>query len=88
LTNPDRIERLMVAVTLAYLWIMEVGVFVVNSGQWRQVENRGASRSVSLGQIGLRWLSERRNLGFLPPLFSGFFQAFGGSLKKTPPMES
>jgi Transposase DDE domain len=33
LTDPDRIERLLVAVTLAYLWIMEVGVFVVNSGQ-------------------------------------------------------
>jgi hypothetical protein len=74
LTDPDRIERLLVAVTLAYLWIMEVGVFVVNSGQWRQVDNRGASRSVSLCQIGLRWLSERRNLGFLPPLFSGCFK--------------
>jgi len=47
---------------------MEVGVFVMNSGQRRQVDNRGASRSVSLCQIGLRWLSERRNLGFLPPL--------------------
>jgi energy-coupling factor transporter ATP-binding protein EcfA2 len=74
LTDPDRIERLLVAVTLAYLWIMEVGVFAVNSGQWRQVDNRGASRSVSLCQIGLRWLSERRNLGFLPPLFSGCFK--------------
>jgi len=74
LTGPDRIERLLVAVTLAYLWIMEIGIFVVNSGQWRQVDNRGASRSVSLCQIGLRWLSERRNLGFLPPLFSGCFK--------------
>jgi hypothetical protein len=74
LTDPDRIERLQVAVTLACLWIMEVGVFVVNSGQWRQVDNRGASRSVSLCQIGLRWLSERRNLGFFPPLFSGYFK--------------
>jgi DDE family transposase len=74
LTDPDRIERLLVAVTLAYLWIMEVGVFVVTSGQWRQVDNRGASRSVSLCQIGLRWLSERLNLGFLPPLLSGCFK--------------
>ena len=56
------------------LVIMEVGVFVMNSGQRRQVDNRGASRSVSLCQIGLRWLSERRNLGFLPPLFSGCFK--------------
>ena len=74
LTDPDRIERLLVAVTLAYLWIMEVGAFVVNSGQRRQVDNRGASRSVSLCQIGLRWLSERKDLGFLPPLFSGCFK--------------
>jgi len=74
LTDPDRIERLLVAVTLAYLWIMEVGALVVNNGQWRQVDNRGASRSVSLCQIGLRWLKERQNLGFLPPLFSGCFK--------------
>ena len=74
LTDPDRIERLLVAVTLAYLWIMEVGALVVNSGQWRQVDNRGAKRSVSLCQIGLRWLRERQNLGFLPSLFSGCFK--------------
>src|SRR5262249_52466673 len=36
LTDPDRIERLLVAVTLAYLWIMEVGALVVIRGQWRQ----------------------------------------------------
>jgi hypothetical protein len=74
LSDPDRIERLLVAVTLAYLWIMDVGALVVTSGQWRQVDNRGASRSVRLCRIDLRWLSERRNLGFLPPLFSGCFK--------------
>ncbi len=47
---------------------------IVNSGQWQQVDNHGASRSVSLRQIGLRWLRERQNLGFLPPLFSGCFK--------------
>lgn len=79
LTDPDRLERLLVAVTLAYLWIMEVGALVVSRGQWRQVDNRGAERSVSLCQIGLRWLQERRNNGFLPPIFSGCF----GSLEPT-----
>jgi|SRR5581483_2450325 len=74
LTDPDRLERLLVAVTLAYLWIMEVGALVVRRAQWRQVDNRGADRSVSLCQIGLRWLQERRNEGFLPPLFSGCFK--------------
>lgn len=74
LTDPDRLERLLVAVTLAYLWIMEVGALVVRRGQWRQVDNRGAVRSVSLCQIGLRWLQERKHSGFLPPLFSGCFK--------------
>jgi hypothetical protein len=56
---------------------MEVGVFVVNSGQRRQVDNRGASRSVSICQIGLRWLSECQHLGFLNPLFLGCFKLLG-----------
>lgn len=77
--DPDRIERLLVAVILAYLWIMEVGVVVVIRDQWRQVDNRGAERSVSLCQIGLRWLKECHNEGFLPPLFTGFFKSLEAS---------
>jgi len=38
---------------------MEVGALVANHGQWRQVDNRGAERSVSLCQIGSRWMKER-----------------------------
>jgi len=74
LTDPKRLERLLVAVTLAYLWIMEVGAWVVLNEKWRQVDNRGAERSISLCQIGLRWLTERQHQGFLPPLFSGCFK--------------
>jgi hypothetical protein len=74
LTDPDRIERLLTAVSLAYLWIMEVGALVVSKDHWRQVDNRGAKRSVSLCQIGLRWLKERETLGFLPPSFSASFK--------------
>ena len=79
LTDPDRIERLLVAVTLAYLWIMEVGALVVIRDQWRQVDNRGAERSVSLCQIGLRWLRKGLNEGFLPPLFTGIFKLLEAS---------
>lgn len=75
LKDPDRLERLLVAVTIAYLWIMEVGALVVQRDQWRRVDNRGAKRSVSLCQIGLRWLKELQNEGRLPPLFSGSFIA-------------
>jgi hypothetical protein len=74
LRDPKRLERLLVAVTLAYLWIMEVGAWVVLNEKWRQVDNRGTERSLSLCQIGLRWLTERKNEGFLPPLFSGYFK--------------
>lgn len=70
LTDPDRLERLLVAVTLAYLWIMEVGVLVVVTDRWRYVDNRGAHRSVSLCQIGLAWLDECQHEDVSPPLFT------------------
>jgi len=74
MTDPDRLQRLLVAVTLAYLWIMEVGALVVARGWWRQVDNRGAHRSVSLCQIGLRWLRDRLNQHLAPPLFTACFK--------------
>ena len=70
LTDPARLQRLLVAVTLAYLWVLQIGFHVVPKGWWRQVDNRGQERSVSLCQIGLRWLTEERNAGRLPPLFT------------------
>jgi hypothetical protein len=73
LTDPQRLQRLLVAVTLAYLWIMEVGAVVVARGWWRQVDNRGAHRSVSLCQIGLRWLRERLHQALAPIFFTGHF---------------
>ena len=74
LVDEDRLQRLLVAVTLAYLWLMQVGFQVVRRGWWRQVDNRGATRSVSLCQIGLRWLKEQMNQGLLPPLFTACFE--------------
>lgn len=74
LTAPDRLARLLVAVALAYLWIMEVGVLVVVTDRWRYGDNRGAARSVSLCQIGLRWLDECLNEEVPPPLFTGSFK--------------
>jgi hypothetical protein len=70
LQDPARLQRLLVAVTLAYLWVLQIGFQVVQQGWWRQVDNRGQERRVSLCQIGLRWLAEERNAGRLPPLFT------------------
>lgn len=58
LVDADRLQRLLVAVSLAYLWLMEIGFSVVGVGKAKQVDNKGAKRSVSLCQIGLRWLRE------------------------------
>ncbi len=73
ITDSGRLQRLLVAVSLAYLWLMQIGFHVVTQGWWRQVDNRGAQRSVSLCQIGLRWLAEKRNEGLFPPLFTAAF---------------
>lgn len=70
LTDPDRLQRLLVAVVLAYLWIMEIGAFSVASGQWKQVDNKGADRSVSLCRLGLRWIAKCLTDGLLPPMIS------------------
>jgi len=70
ITDPARLERLLVAVTLAYLWSMQIGSFVVAKNEWRKVDNRGATRTVSLCQIGLRWFREAMTQGFSPPQFT------------------
>lgn len=73
LTDPSRLERLLTAVAIAYLWIMQIGADVVNNRLWREVDNRGARRSVSLCQIGLRWLSKLLDEAVAPLLFTGRF---------------
>ena len=70
INEPDRLERLLVAVALAYLWTMQVGAFVVATDQWRVVDNRGAKPTVSLCQHGLRWIKHQLIHGFLPPAFT------------------
>ena len=74
-----RKQSTLVAVTLAYLWIMEAGASVVIRDQWCQVDKRGAERTVSLYQTGLRWLSKSLNEGFLPHLFTGIFKPLEAS---------
>jgi hypothetical protein len=79
LVDEDRLQRLLVAVALAYLWLMQIGFQVLSRGWWRQVDNRGATRSVSLCQIGLRWLREQMNQGRLPPRFTACFEPLNGT---------
>lgn len=74
IVDAARLQRLLIAVTLAYLWLMQIGFQVVKRGWWRQVDNRGKQRSVSLCQIGLRWLKEKMNQSLHPPIFTLFFE--------------
>lgn len=75
--DADRLQRLLIALTIAYLWLMEIGFAVVRTGKGKEVDNRGASRSVSLCQIGLRWLRELLNDGLSPPIFTINFGEMG-----------
>ena len=77
LTDADRLQKLLVAVTIAYLWLMEIGFSVVATGNAKHVDNKGAKRSISLCQIGLRWLRELLNDGLSPPLLTVNFGAIG-----------
>jgi len=81
ITDSTRLQRLLVALVIAYLWIMEVGALVVTKDLWRQVDNRGARRSVSLCQIGLRWLTELFHQGSVPHLLTCRFDPIVEALK-------
>jgi hypothetical protein len=74
LVDADRIQKLLVAVTLAYLWLMQIGNSVVVEDNHKKVDNKGAQRSVSLCQIGLRWLRELIAEGVSPPIFTADFK--------------
>ncbi len=82
--DADRLQRLLIAMTLAYLWLMEIGFTVIDAGEAKKVDNRGAKRSVSLCQIGLRWLRELMNNELFPPLFTVNFQGTGKLEKSNP----
>ena len=57
LLNPQRLERLLLAVALATLWAHELGEYVLRGGPARrQTIDAGTQRELSVFQLGLRWL--------------------------------
>ena len=58
---------------------MQIGNLVVVQGETKQVDNKGAERSVSLCQIGLRWLRELLFEGVSPPIFTANFEVNRGT---------
>jgi len=65
LKDPERVSRLLLCVSLAHVWLMNAGVWVVKRGLRRQVD-RHRKRQLSYFQIGWRFLEKRWVCG-LPP---------------------
>lgn len=69
----DRLSRLLMALSLVYLWLFHAGVYVVKRG-WRKLVDRTDRRDRSLVEIGRHWL--RRRLTNEQPLKYGLIPYF------------
>jgi hypothetical protein len=70
LSDPRRLERLLIATCLAYLWIVCLGAMVVLRGWLPQIHRRDRC-DLSLFQIGLLWIEHCLNEGLpIPVLLS------------------
>ena len=55
LSNPERLNRLLTAASLAYYWVIALGVTAIRQG-WQRVIHRTDRCGLSLFQLGLRLL--------------------------------
>ena len=67
LSSPRRLERLLIACCLAYLWVVCLGARVVLKG-WLPKIHRADRCDLSLFQIGLLWMEHCLNEGLLVPV--------------------
>ena len=70
LRHPDRIDRLMLAVSLAYLWLCFLGSVAILTGHAKVVD-RSDRRDHSIFTLGRLWLNRLLKLDF--PIRVGFF---------------
>ncbi len=64
LAEGGRLERLLLGLALAYVLLLSIGRWVVKRGRRREIDDGGGGRwKLSLYQIAVRWLEQRRNLG-------------------------
>ncbi len=82
LQHPERIDHLLLAIAIATLWCHELGEFVLKQGDGSRCQVDPAhKRTLSLFQLGLRWLKRCLATGFL---FLPDFQALLSNLKLKP----
>jgi hypothetical protein len=60
LSQPERLSRLLMATSLAYYWMVCLGVEVMQRG-WQSLVHRGKRCDLSLFQLGLVWLEHCLN---------------------------
>lgn len=66
LQHAERIDHLLLAIAIATLWCHELGEFVLKQGDdFRCLVDPARKRTLSLFQLGLRWLKRSLATGFL-----------------------
>ena len=55
LSNPERLKRLMIATSLAYIWLIYLAEYAIEKG-WHTLIDRTERRDLSLFQLGMRML--------------------------------
>jgi len=68
LSDPMRLQRLMIATCLAYIWLVCLGAAVRRRG-WLSKIHRKSRCDLSLFQIGLLWVEYCLNEGWAVPVF-------------------
>lgn len=58
LSDPKRVSRLLMATSLAYIWIVYLGILVIQQGHTDLID-RSDRRDKSLFRLGLDWLTNR-----------------------------
>jgi hypothetical protein len=67
LSDPTRLARLLIATSLAYIWIIYLGALCAHDG-WISIMHRGDRCDLSLLQLGLRLLDYLLNADFTIPV--------------------
>lgn len=68
LRDPERVSRLLIAASLAYIWMVYLGELVLNKG-WDKIIHRADRCDLSLFQLGIRLLKRLLREGKVLPEF-------------------